>query len=352
MNIIGKLVPLSGVVCLLALSGCGQKEPAKGLPPRPVHTLVTPEPTASNTRAFSGQLRTAEGVNLAFEVSGRVTKVFAVQGKSYTAGAVLARLDDSDYLNGLEDARANLTRAEQELRRLQRLFESGNASQSQLDGSIATERSARANFNQSSKRVADTELRMPYAGAIAEVSIEAQQVITAGQPAMTVQGEGPMEFIFGVPTSIVGELKPGMPLSILLGDAGDIPYAATIAEISPVLENNVTYGVIAAMNINDPVLRAGMDGEARIKLANANGGAIEIPLASVLAATDGQNFIWIAEPISGGSTATVRRREVTVGALAAANNVTVLSGLEPGERVIIRGVHRVEIGQIVDLLTD
>ena len=330
--------------------GCGKEEEPAPLAPRKVYTLTTTEPSDTLIRSFSGQLNTSEGVKLAFEVAGRVTRVSAKQGQEYSAGTVLAELDKSDYQNNLTTAQANLTQAEQELRRLQRLFESGNASQSQLDSSIAAERSARANFNQSTKRLDDTTLKMPYQGTISSVSVDSQQVVNAGEPIMTVQGEGPMEFKFGVPTLIVRELTNNMPVSIRLGDIKDKEFPAIITEISPEIENNTTYGVTAAITVEDPLLRAGMDGEAILALKKENGGSVEVPLSCILSSPDGTQFLWIAEPSGSGKEATVKKRAVKLGLLVDEGQVAVESGLEPGERVITKGVHRVEEGMLVTLM--
>lgn len=330
--------------------GCSKQEEVAPVAPRKVYTLTTTEPTNTTTRSFSGQLNTSEGVNLAFEVSGRVISVSAKQGQEYQTGTILAELEKSDYQNNLETARANLTQAEQELRRVQRLFESGNASQSQLDSAIAAERSARANFNQSSKRLDDTSLKMPYQGVISSVNVDSQQVVNAGEPVMTVQGEGPMEFKFGVPTAIIRDISNDMSLSIRLGDIEGRQFPAIVTEISPDIENNTTYGVTAAITVSDPLLRAGMDGEAIIELQKENGGSIDVPLSCILSSPDGSRFLWIAEPSGRGNEATVKRRSVELGLMIEGGRVAVESGLESGERVITKGVHRVEEGMLVTLI--
>ena len=334
---------------LVFLAGCGKEEEVAPLAPRKVYTLTTQEPSNTTTRSFSGQLKTAEGVQLAFEVTGRLISVSAKQGREYSAGTKLAELDKSDYKNSLDNAQASLTQAEQELRRIQRLYESGNASQSQLDSAIAAERSARANFNQSTKKLDDTSLKMPYQGVISSVQVDPQQVVNAGEPVMTVQGEGPMEFKFGVPTAIIRELKNNMPITIRLGDIDDKLFPAILTEISPDIENNTTYGVTAAMNQSDSALRAGMDGEAIIDLKKENRGSINVPLSCILSSPDGTQFLWIAKPGNQGKLATVTKRTVQLGLLSEKGNVSVESGLEPGERVITKGVHRVEEGMQVTL---
>ncbi len=339
---------ISTILLLVFLSGCGGDKQVVELPPRPVYTIAVPELSSTSIRTFSGQLQAAEGVNLAFEVGGRVIEVIAKQGQFYPANALLARLDDSDYQNSLDNARASLTQADQELRRAQRLFESGNASQSQLDGAIAQEKSAQANYNSALKRLNDTSLKMPYEGVIASVNIDAQQVVSTGQSAMSIQGEGPMEFAFGAPTDVVGLLSTGQALTIRLGDIASRTFDAAITEISPSSLNNTTYAVTAALASSDDSFRVGMDGEATVELARENGDAMLIPLVCVVSAAGGKQFVWVAVAQEDGL-AKIERREVSVESLEMEGQVSILSGLNPGERVVSRGVNKVEDGMIVRL---
>ena len=349
MNLfIKNLIPYS-LILSLALYGCGKKEEAAPQAPRKVQTITTQEPSNTIARSFSGQLSTAEGVSLAFEVTGRVISVSAKQGQEYPAGAILARLDQSDYQNNLDTAQANATQAKQELRRLQLLFTSGNASQSQVDSADASALSAQANLNQNTKRLDDTVLRMPYKGNISSVNVDNQQVVGAGESVMTVQGEGPMEFKFGVPTAIVRQLRNEMKIQIRLGDIENKSFPARITEISPGIESNTTYGVTSALDANDPFFRAGMDGEATIELPRSGSNTIEIPLTCVLASADGAKYVWIAQPQDGARSAKVVKRNVTLGMLEKEGTVSVTSGLASGERVISRGVHRVTEGMTVTL---
>lgn len=336
------------IILALAMQGCGKNPEPTSQPLRPVYAIVVPQPNKTLTRTFSGQLAAAEGANLAFEVNGRVTAVYAKQGQAYPAGQLLAQIDTSDYSNSLDNAQASLTQAEQQLRRTQRLFESGNASQSQLDQSSASEKSARANYKQNAKRLEDTSLKMPYEGVIATVNIDAQQVVSAGQTAMTIQGEGPMEFVFGVPTDVIGTLSEGEPIAIRLSDFEGARFSARISEISPNTQNNTTYGVIAKMDSPDSSFRTGMDGEASIEIAN--GDSIPIPIGCVFSGAGDTQFVWIAQP-QKDKTATIEKRAVTIGMLGSDGMLAALSGIQPGELVVSRGVNKVESGLTV-LLRD
>ena len=343
-------IPLLTLTIALLLVGCGKKaEPVKP-PLRPVVTFTVKPASAQTVRRFSGQVDSAEGTGIAFEVGGRVVRVLAKAGRKYEAETPLARVDDTDYRNQLSDAEAQFTNAEQELRRMQRLWSNENVSQSQLDAAIAQEQSTRANLERAKKSVADCELRMPYAGVIGRVDVEPQQVVNAGETMMTIQGEEGLEFDIGVPAEDIASLETGMAAEVTLGAFPGKVFAATISEISPEVADNTTYPVTLtlAKETIDKSVRPGLDGEASMSLPNPLGSTLRVPAASVVAAPNGQNYVWIVER-TGDRTGKVVRRTVKPDGLAPNHMIEITSGLEEGDVIVIRGVHRLDANMEVAL---
>ncbi len=343
---------LATTTCLcLLFTNCGRKVKVPPPAPRPVITHTVAPASKETTRRFSGQVVAAEGTGIAFEVNGRVIEVLAKAGKRYDEGVPLARINDTDYRNQLSDAQAQFTNAEQELRRIQRLYESENASQSQLDAAIAQEQSAQANFRRAQKGVDDCILRMPYTGVIGRVDIEPQQVIAAGQSAMTIQGDVGLEFEIGIPAEDVASLAVGMTAEVTLGAFPDERFEATVSEVSPEVANNTTYPVTLALGeqtTHEKSLRPGLDGEAALSLPNPSGAVLRVPSASVAAAPDGSQYVWIVRPI-GNRLATVTKREVKTSRLAPKNMIEITEGVVAGDVVVMRGVHRLNAEMTVAL---
>jgi len=327
----------------------GCQEPVVTAPPiRPVYTYTVPAAEAEILRSFSGQLYAAQGTELAFEVGGRIVELVATQGSRYEKGDVLARIDNADFLTRQNDAEASFAQATQELRRVQRLYESDNASQSELDASVAKQISNRANFELAKKQTDNAVLKMPYAGVIADVEIDVQQVVTAGQTVFRVQGEGPMEFEFGVPSNVITQIEPDLEIALTIPDAGGASIPAIVLKVAPSSEQNTTFMITAILEASNSALRQGMDGEAMVTLESHTGPRLRVPLTCVIGAVGGQAYVWLISNGDSG-TATVSRRTVEVGALLAEGHVEVLSGLRANEQILSRGVHTVEEGMRVRL---
>lgn len=336
----------------IALAGCGADKDTSHETIRPVITITVPEPTATMKRSFSGLVQNAEGTGIAFEVGGRVIEVIAKDGVRYEKGDVLARLDTTEFSNQLDAARARMTEAQQGLRRAQQLFETGNASKSQFEAAVSAEQAATSNYNSVEKRVTDSTLKMPYPGTIGKVTIDAQMVVSPGQSAMTILGEGGMEFVIGVPAETVARLSVGMSASISLGSLPGEVFSAKIDSISPQVARNTTYPVTLTFDENQEAIREGLDGEAVVELENPLGKTITIPIECVATLPQADQFVWVLGDFIEPGIATVSRRVVKTGHLRENGRIEILTGLEPGEQVVSRGVHKLEENQQVTLLKE
>lgn len=136
------------------------------------------------------------------EVSGRVVWMSPslVNGGYFESGAVLLRMEDSDYRTLLERAQANLKRAEAEFeharfeyQRLKQLEDRQLASRSQIESQLRSYRveeaslqDARANFEQANRDLARTEIKAPFAGLVREESVDIGQFLSRGSPIATI----------------------------------------------------------------------------------------------------------------------------------------------------------------------
>ncbi len=334
-------------LCLLLLASCAKEEP-EVVKPRPVKTFTVTEPAQVYERVFSGQLNAREGTGIGFQVGGRITSLDVKVGQRVEIGEVIAQLDDSNYVNQQADAAAQYEQARQELQRTSRLFESGNASQSQLDGAIARSQSTKAALELAKRRVRDCVLRMPYSGLVGNVPAEVQQVVNPGQEIVSIQGDDGLEFQVGVPAEIVGEITQGLTATLVISGQEALTYTGKLTEISPQAASNTTYPVTITLDEEDDRIRAGMDGVAKILLPVKLEAVHSVPVECVVAQAGTKPFVWGVESTSNGL-GRIKRLEVSLGDLRPEGQVAILSGLQTGDHIVSRGVHRVEAGLEVRL---
>ncbi|MEM9079147.1 MAG: efflux RND transporter periplasmic adaptor subunit [Verrucomicrobiota bacterium] len=332
----------------LTLSSCKKEEAVAPVVPRTVITFLVPDSSDTQERRFSGQTEATTSVELGFQVSGRISQIFAETGRRYRAGELLAKLDPDLNEANLQTARAQALQATQELRRTQELFESGNASKASFDAAIANQKAAEATLKSAELNVQYTTLTMPYDGFISSVPADVNQVVSVGSPVVNIQSELGMDFEVGIPTSLISKVAEGQKASIVLTNLPDQKLTATVTEVSPLAAENTTYPVTLRIENSTDFsnLRADMDGEAIFQFPKAAGAHLAAPISAVQTSPDGNNYLWLVDDPSA-SVSTVTQQAITVGDLASEGLISVTSGLESGQTIVAKGVSHLSQGMQV-----
>ncbi len=349
------------------LTACATEPPAK--PIRPVRTMQVSHSSELEQRAFPGQARAGNQVDMSFRVSGPLIERPVDRGDKVKKGAILARIDPRDFeseirtVDGqLERARAALTRAQADYDRLRRVQEqdAGATSQSMIDLALASRdqsqagvKSLEGTLKRSKDRLADTFLRAPFAGEVVATYVENFEDVLPKQPVVRVLGKGRMEFDISVPENLISH-TPYVESVVLRFDA--FPGREFQGEVKEVgreaSAGTRTYPVTLAFDQpGDAKVLSGMAGQAtitaRLPEDQASSG-IEVPLSAVFSPEEtDDSFVWIVDTTSN----TISRRQIEVGELTAFG-IQVASGLEPGEVIATAGVNLLEDGQEVRIMTD
>ncbi|MEO7498352.1 MAG: efflux RND transporter periplasmic adaptor subunit [Casimicrobiaceae bacterium] len=342
------------LAALLATAGCAKHEP----PPEPVRPVTLVQVKAGgtgDTAVFAGEIKPRHESDLAFRIGGKVISRSVDVGARVARGDVLARLDPADVGLQAEAQKAAAAAAETEYKyaqseyqRYQNLFRQKFISESALDQKKNAVDTNRAKFEQASAQLAVTRnqagyatLVAPDAGVIIAVSVEAGQVVTAGQTVFRIAREDEREVAISVPENRVGELRGADALGVVMWANPDKIYPARVREIAPAVDPVTrTFAVRLSVLERDPALRWGMT--ANVVVQNREPGtAMLLPLTS-LYRKDGGAAVWIYDP----QMQKVSLRPVTVGQYRE-DGVVLTSGLAPGEWVVSAGVHKLREGEKV-----
>src|SRR5688572_24666499 len=108
----------AGIVAALAASAYGYYRYTKKEPPPTVATARVTREDIADTVGATGTLQAVTTVQVGTQVSGTILQLNADFNSLVRKGQVLARLDPSLFQTQIEQARANLVRAEADLERL------------------------------------------------------------------------------------------------------------------------------------------------------------------------------------------------------------------------------------------
>jgi RND family efflux transporter MFP subunit len=345
---------------VLLLAACGRDTAPPEAPPRPVRTTVVAATTGTAGATHAGTVQARHQSQLGFQAAGRIVARLVDVGVHVRRGQVLMRLDPAQQQLQLTASSANVDAAANrvvqlrvDVQRTQALLARQFASQAELDQQKLALAEAESQLDAArARRQIDvvqrgyTELVADCDGVVSAVSAEAGQVVSPGQPVVTLAADGEREVLVSVAESRIDELKGARTLQVSLWAKPGKTYRGVLRELAVDADRvGRTYAARIAVPDADAELRLGMT--ASVHTPDVQGTqAIRLPLTAVLD-RDGKPVVWLVDTASSR----VSRRGVTLGA-AQHDSVAITAGLAGGETVVTHGVHLLVDGQAVRTIDD
>ncbi len=345
---------------------------------------------------LDGTLLADEESNVTSIVSGRVVAVAVERGTKVAAGDELIRLRDVDFKlqaklaraqlseararlgvskNGkspaIDDmpevqlAKSELTLAQSELARAERLFASGALAQAELDqvrtkaqsaadryasakngarASVTALQGAQASLEQAMTSAGETTIRAPFAGEIAVRSVSVGEYVTPQVALVTLVRTDPLRIELAVPQQHLEAVQPGQKVTLVVDALPDREFAATVRYVSASVQRETRALTVEALVPNpDGLLRPGLFATARLQTGGAE-TVTNVPAEAVrTAAGVSRVFVVVDDHI-----------EERVVSIADRNTkqVTIAHGLQPGDRVATDSLDELADGVSVTVLQD
>ena len=358
----------------ITAAGCGAESTtvqaeAKAEPPT-IEAVTVESRAIDRYLRVTGSLVADEQAEVSAEAAGRVVAVSVERGSRVTQGAVLARISATETSAQLQEAEANaaqiearlglssgqpfepkrvpdvmnakasLDLAEAEFGRIKSLLDQKVVSQSEYDQrraqvdvarqqfqvaqnvaeqSYRSLQAARARIELARKAQADTTIRAPFGGLVAERMVSVGDYVTKGAHVVTVVRVDPMRIELTIPEQAVSLVKAGQPVQISVDAYPGQTFPAKVRFVSPSLRTDQRALTVEAVAANaDGRLKPGLFATALIQQP-ASTPALLIPASAV-------------ETVTGTSRAYViknhkiEERIVTVGETVG-QQVEITSGL-------------------------
>ena len=195
---------LAAAVAMAFLYKGGKPEADNTPPPvRPVKSMLVGPPPRVPSIHFPGVVDARAGVDLSFEVGGRIVEFPATRGLDVKEGDVLARLDDRDYANSVKTAEAELAYAESNFKRMEAALAQNAVSQDEFSSARASRDKARAALDSAKKALDDTVLKARFSGVVSDTYADNFDTVAAGTPILKLQDLTAFDLAVSVPESYV-----------------------------------------------------------------------------------------------------------------------------------------------------
>lgn len=338
---------LLGAVGLLAACTDSVDEPAVDTV-RPVKTEIISSPDEFLRTSFPGRAAPHREVNLAFEVSGRLTQLPVNVGDTVKEGALIASLNKDAYEARLEATLAQYKRAKSESRRLEKLLKAGSVSQTQFDDAQTQLDVLHSQRALNKKALADTSLHAPFSGRAVAVYLDNFTYVAASTLVARIIDISSLEMWIDVP-AVFAKLQdkvehynsymefdvfPGKKFKARLKNIGIEASGQTRTfPVSFIIEQP-----------NDLTILPGMSGRIYVEASRKLLGMSEfmdIPINAVFTLPDQtQSAVWLVKNNQ------IVHRPIELGMING-GRVSITTGLKPGDEIVVAGVHQLKAGQQV-----
>lgn len=323
------------IAAVLFTAGCGSKE-------EPVPAMVSAA-SQSTIQAAVVEIKAAQ-VPVRVEVTGQVMPIFQAvlssriqgtidtllvrEGTRVSKGQILIQLDNRDVQADLARAKAEEENARTQLKRMNSLLKDEAVSKQEVENASRTFKVAEANRKAVLAQLSYTVVKAPFDGVITEKKVEAGELASPGQPLLKM--EDPLQLRLEA-TVAEGDLKSisrGDKIPVLIDALAAQALSGVVSQILPAGDPQTHTFMVKVDLPKTAGLKTGMFG--RFQLDKGISHTILIPASSVVERGE-LTSVYVV-----GADRVARLRWIKAGRRFD-QQLEILSGVNPGERVLLDG---------------
>jgi HlyD family secretion protein len=218
--------------------------------------------------------------------------------------------------------------------------------QADIASAEADVQSKQAQIQQLQTQIEQTLVRAPNSGVIAEQVARVGNV-TGSDKLFSLIRNGVLELQAKVPETELPQIKIGAIAQITSDADGRIHLQGRVREIAPLVDAQSRQATVKIDLPASDLLRSGMFLKAAIAIQSSQ--SLTVPAATVLPQSDGQSIVYVLK----GDTVHAQPIEVGIRQNSTDPNqakISIQSGLNPGDRVVMAGAGYVKDGDRVTVV--
>lgn len=357
------------ILLLLTLAACTGEAPEDTAPERsPITGVETAEAAVVKTPLYletTGTVRAGTRSTLSAKTAGEVTSIRASEGERVKKGAVVATIDEEaarrrvsaleaatdEAASALEAAREEKALADATFKRYENLYREGAVTDQEFDtvrtrmgtAAHALERTraalrrAEASLAGARIRLGHSTVQAPFDALVVEKHVDQGETAAPGTPLLTIEDTSSYTVHVRADERYLGGITPGTRTEVEVpstGKAYDLTVSEAVDSVDPATRTFL-------LKIRLPGDGLGEGQFARVRVPVGEREVLTVPESAVV--KRGQLTGVYLVDTEGVAIFTLIR-----AGKARAGRVEVLSGLNPGDRVITKGVERAVDGGVVE----
>ncbi len=361
-SVIQTRAPRASILLTLAAvtlfaSAC-KKSDASSVPPKPETVLVGPENVAvikaeliRTGPALSGSLAPLKSATIRAEMSGAVLATHAEPGQAVRAGQALAQIDAAvlrdqalSARSAVSTAQSSLDIAKRELSRNETLEKAGAIAERDLERarnqllSAQTQlANAEAQLANVKKQLDKASVQAPFTGIVAQRQVSAGDVVQPGTALYTIVDPGSMQLEASVSAEQLAQVRVGMPVVFSVTGYPGRTFTGRVTRVNPIADAATRQVKITAElpNVGNTLV-GGLFAEGRVATESKTAPMVQA------SAVDERGLRPSVIRLKNGK---IEKVDVVLGIRdAAAETVEIVSGVSPGDTVLLGAARGITVG--------
>jgi membrane fusion protein, multidrug efflux system len=289
-----------------------------------------------------GSVQSENDVMVTAKAAGTITKLYANEGDAVKHGQVIAQIDNSIIVRGIEGMRSQLELATSVYERQKNLWDQKIGTEVQFLQAKTNKQSLEKQLASLEEQNDLTRIKAPFTGTVDEIFVKVGESVAPGMPGVRVVNSSDLKVKASVSEAYVTQIKKGNKVIISIPELKK-DVSAVVSFVGRTIDPlSRTFNVEVKLPSNAD-LRPNMTAVIKV-VYKTYPTAIVVPL-NVVQSINNQKVVYIAE--NNGKQVIARRKVVTVeGVFADQAQVT---GLSAGDKVITAGYQGLNDGDFVKI---
>jgi RND family efflux transporter MFP subunit len=345
------------LTAMLAVSGCGKAQEVVKEPEIPVNTALVQVQDLAKSVNYSGIVRGKNEVYLMPKVAARVTAILVQPGDPVKAGQTLMSLDNTDFIAGVQQAEAGLHSNELQVEsaradydRAQTLQAAGAMSDQQLEQArlryetlLAGSAQAQAGLLAARTALDKCTLTSPIDGVVGSIGLSLGDTANPAMVAAVVSDNRALEVEVLVSEAEVSYIQKNSQVKVYVRASQEAAFTGVVESIASVADpSKHNYTVKVGLANPDGIIKSGMFADLYVDTLSKQ-NILTIPVGAVIP-TGGRQIVFVID-----QEGRARETEVKTG-IKNDKYVEIVTGLQAGQEVIIKGNTLVSDGTLVKVV--
>ncbi|AZQ65311.1 efflux RND transporter periplasmic adaptor subunit [Flammeovirga pectinis] len=322
-----RLTTLLLLCSLFYITSCKKEVKQKEVVQYKVTTNKITTETIQSTIELLGDIKSEGRHDLSFLVDGKLIAVKVKEGQTVKKGTVIAKLDQADYREAVKIAKAKLEEANDQLGRLQKMYDAGSLAEADYKKIVYLQQQAESNYKIYRNKLKYTTLVSSISGKVAKVWVKSGGGISQGEPVVSIIDNNTVYASVGVPENKINKIDLTKEAKIIVEATSDTLYGA-VSKVYPTASKMTrTFQLDVLIDNKKDLFKDGMLCTVVINV-NSSENIIKVPLDHIINDIDGMKYVFIKR------NDIARKQRVYLGDIVG-NDIIIVKGLFNNDELII-----------------